>query len=53
MERTTVTTAELNVPAPRPLNGCLASNRVPALRPWREGLAAWWEAWSGATVRPS
>lgn len=48
-----VTTAELNVPAPRPLNGCLASNRVPALRPWREGLAAWWEAWSGAAVRLS
>ncbi len=48
-----VTTAELDVPAPRPLNGCLASSRVPALRPWREGLAAWWEAWSGAAVRPS
>jgi dTDP-4-dehydrorhamnose reductase len=48
-----VTTAELDVPAARPLNGCLASSRVPALRPWREGLAAWWEAWSGAAVRPS
>jgi dTDP-4-dehydrorhamnose reductase len=45
-----VTTADLGAPAPRPLNGCLESIRVPALRPWREGLAAWWHAWSGATA---
>jgi dTDP-4-dehydrorhamnose reductase len=36
-----VTTAELGLPAPRPLNGCLGSVRTAALRPWREGLAAW------------
>jgi dTDP-4-dehydrorhamnose reductase len=47
-----LTTAELGAPAPRPLNGCLASARVPALRPWQEGLAAWWAAWAGqAPVR--
>jgi dTDP-4-dehydrorhamnose reductase len=28
-------------PARRPLNGCLRSVRVAALRPWREGLADW------------
>ncbi len=27
--------------ARRPLNGCLGSTRVAALRPWREGLAEW------------
>jgi len=27
--------------APRPANGCLASNRVKPLRPWREGLHEW------------
>ncbi len=43
-----VTTAELGAPAPRPLNGCLRSIRVPPLRSWREGLAAWWEARAGA-----
>ena len=36
-----VTTAELGAPAPRPINGCLASARTEALRPWREGLAEW------------
>lgn len=35
-----VTTAELGAAAPRPLNGCLASERVGPLRPWREALAA-------------
>jgi dTDP-4-dehydrorhamnose reductase len=34
-------TAELGSPAARPLNGCLASTRVAALRPWREGLHDW------------
>ncbi|MGH7866429.1 MAG: SDR family oxidoreductase, partial [Candidatus Dormibacteraceae bacterium] len=34
-----VTTAELNLPAARPLNGCLRSVRVEPLRPWQEGLA--------------
>ena len=36
-----VTSAELAGAAPRPLNGCLASVRTAALRPWREGLADW------------
>ena len=36
-----VTTAELGAPALRPLNGCLGSTRTKALRPWREGVAAW------------
>ena len=27
--------------APRPPNGCLESTRVPALRPWQEGLREW------------
>jgi dTDP-4-dehydrorhamnose reductase len=36
-----VTSAELAAPARRPLNGCLASVRTSALRPWREGLADW------------
>lgn len=30
--------------AERPRQGCLASTRVPPLRPWREGLRAYWEA---------
>ena len=34
-------TAELESPAARPLNGCLASTRVAALRPWHEGLHDW------------
>jgi len=38
-----ITTADLNAPAPRPLNGCLRSVRVEPLPPWREGLAEWWE----------
>ena len=37
-----VTSAELVAPASRPLNGCLASIRTSALRPWREGLEEWW-----------
>jgi dTDP-4-dehydrorhamnose reductase len=40
-----LTTAELGAAAPRPLNGCLASERLPPLRDWRAGLAAWWAAW--------
>ena len=35
----TMTTDQLGLPAPRPANGCLASERVMSLRPWREGLA--------------
>ena len=34
------TTEELNAPADRPRNGCLASVRVSPLRHWRTGLAA-------------
>jgi dTDP-4-dehydrorhamnose reductase len=45
-----VTTAELGAAAPRPPNGCLASERVSPLPDWRTGLAAWWTATSG---RPS
>jgi dTDP-4-dehydrorhamnose reductase len=33
--------AEFAGGARRPLNGCLASSLVPALRPWREGLRDW------------
>jgi dTDP-4-dehydrorhamnose reductase len=33
--------ADLASPAARPLNGCLESTRVAALRPWREGLHEW------------
>jgi dTDP-4-dehydrorhamnose reductase len=33
--------AELSAAARRPLNGCLTSTRVKALRPWREGLREW------------
>jgi dTDP-4-dehydrorhamnose reductase len=41
-----ITTAELAAPARRPLNGCLASDRVAALRDWREALAEWWREWA-------
>ncbi|HKF76388.1 MAG TPA: dTDP-4-dehydrorhamnose reductase [Candidatus Dormibacteraeota bacterium] len=37
-------TAAVGAAAPRPRNGCLASERVAPLRHWREGLAAWWAA---------
>jgi dTDP-4-dehydrorhamnose reductase len=40
-EVTVASTAELGSPAARPLNGCLASTRVAALRPWRDGLHQW------------
>jgi dTDP-4-dehydrorhamnose reductase len=33
------TTADFDAPAPRPLNGCLASVRTEPLREWREALA--------------
>jgi dTDP-4-dehydrorhamnose reductase len=33
--------ADLALPAGRPLNGCLGSTRVAALRPWRDGLHEW------------
>ena len=36
-----VSSAELEAPAPRPLNGCLASDRVAPMRPWREALHDW------------
>jgi dTDP-4-dehydrorhamnose reductase len=36
-----VRTTELGLPAPRPLNGCLASVRTQPLRPWQESLAEW------------
>jgi len=39
-----ITTAELAAPAPRPLNGCLESDRVAPLRHWREALADYWLA---------
>ena len=34
-----IATADLAAAAPRPRNGCLESERVTALRPWRDGLA--------------
>jgi dTDP-4-dehydrorhamnose reductase len=36
-----ILSAELSAAARRPLNGCLTSTRVAALRPWREGLREW------------
>jgi len=36
-----VKSADLASPARRPRNGCLASARTLALRPWREGLHDW------------
>jgi dTDP-4-dehydrorhamnose reductase len=43
-----LSSASFSTPAPRPLNGCLASLRTEPLRPWQEGLAAWWAAWSSS-----
>jgi dTDP-4-dehydrorhamnose reductase len=40
-EVTPVSSDTLGSAAARPLNGCLASSRVPALRSWREGLHEW------------
>jgi dTDP-4-dehydrorhamnose reductase len=36
-----VTSADLAAPAQRPRNGCMASARTVALRPWRESLHEW------------
>ncbi|MHB8612959.1 MAG: dTDP-4-dehydrorhamnose reductase [Candidatus Dormibacteraceae bacterium] len=36
-----VSSVELQAPARRPLNGCLASVRTEGLRSWREGLREW------------
>jgi dTDP-4-dehydrorhamnose reductase len=36
-----VTSADLGAPAQRPRNGCMASVRTIALRPWRQGLHEW------------
>ncbi len=36
-----ILSAELGSAARRPLNGCLTSTRVAAVRPWREGLHEW------------
>ena len=38
---TGILSADLSSPARRPLNGCLTSTRVAALRPWRDGLHEW------------
>jgi dTDP-4-dehydrorhamnose reductase len=43
-----ISSATLDAAASRPANGCLSSVRVPSLRHWQDGLAAWWEAWSAA-----
>lgn len=40
-EVTPMSSTALGSAAARPLNGCLASSRVAALRPWREGLHEW------------
>jgi len=39
-----LTTAELASAAPRPLNGCLVSDRAQPLRHWRQALAGYWLA---------
>jgi dTDP-4-dehydrorhamnose reductase len=36
-----ILSADLSSPARRPLNGCLTSTRVDALRAWRQGLHEW------------
>ena len=36
-----ISTEQLAAPARRPLNGCLASTRVEALRPWRDAVREW------------
>jgi len=36
-----VSTGDFAAPAPRPLNGCLASTRVEPLRSWRQALPDW------------
>ena len=36
-----VRSTDIGAAATRPLNGCLASVRAAALRPWQEGLAEW------------
>jgi dTDP-4-dehydrorhamnose reductase len=41
VEVESISTRDLALPAARPRNGCLASQRVPALRDWREGVRAW------------
>jgi dTDP-4-dehydrorhamnose reductase len=41
-----ISSVALAAPAPRPSNGCMGSHRTGPLRHWREGLAAWWEAWA-------
>jgi dTDP-4-dehydrorhamnose reductase len=45
-----IRTDALAAGAPRPANGCLVSVRTGPLRHWREGLAAWWTAWSAGRV---
>ena len=39
-----ISSDRLAAPAPRPSNGCLVSNRIAPLRPWQEGLAAYFAA---------
>lgn len=36
-----ISSKDLQAPARRPLNGCLASDRIKGLRSWREGLGEW------------
>ena len=43
-----VATSVLGSPAQRPHNGCLASSRTQALRPWREALREWARQRTGA-----
>src|SRR6185503_17516938 len=52
-EVTPISTAELAAPAPRPAYSVLANTRlaavgIPALRPWRDALAAYLRAGSSA-----
>jgi dTDP-4-dehydrorhamnose reductase len=46
-----VSTAEFASPAPRPLNGCLASVRFHPLRHWREALHFWARQARGGGVK--
>lgn len=41
IEVTTISSADLAAPAPRPANGCMESVRIAPLRPWQEGLREW------------
>lgn len=51
-EVTTISSAELAAPAPRPANGCLGSVRIAALRPWQDALEEWTGGSSAGVTHP-